>query len=197
MDTHSAQPEPMDGQQGTLREGSQEHPPILKRRSEVDWAQGHHAAKSSKADATSVAPQEDKSNEKPPSESNGGSTGREAEGLAARTSQVNLLNTLKEFMFRQPPNTTSSAILDAQQQENFPFSVPPGVRRSTTPSSDATQRPCCPSQSREEKSRGSTRFTGSASSGRVSFPESDAPDMAISNRKPRRPRSKRLIIGTW
>ncbi|KAI5997752.1 hypothetical protein EDC04DRAFT_2909497 [Pisolithus marmoratus] len=203
-------PPPMDDQRRTLSEVAQEHPPILKRPSEDDWAQGHHAAKSSKADVTSVAPREDKSNQKSTR-----STRREAEERAAHASQVNLLNTLKGIMSREPPKTTDSpgptaatpsdsgssrgstptaysscartppvsrgqspavssdvqgsvtpssnrqplqqptsiqAILDAQQHGHLPSSVPPDARRSTTPSSDTTQRPGRPSQAQQPAS---------------------------------------------
>lgn len=208
MNTHPPEAEPMDGQEPPpsqhdvphvppTNEGTQEYPAILKRRSEEGWTQGHHAAKSSKENVTSIAPREERLN---PEE--------EAQACA---SQLNLLNSLQQFMFRQPlsttiptapysdssrgstPTTYSScvrtppvsqqqspalsssvlpdaepsisssnnsqplqqatsiqAILDAQRLGLLPPSIPPDNReRSTTPSSDTTQRPRRPSRIRQ------------------------------------------------
>ncbi|KAI6166723.1 hypothetical protein EDD17DRAFT_1184913 [Pisolithus thermaeus] len=103
MDTHPPEAEPMDGQEGPpsqhdvppMSEGTQEYSAILKRRSEEGWMQGHHAAKSSKANVTSIAPREERLN---------------PEEAEARASQLNLLNSLQQFMFRQPLSTADPTV---------------------------------------------------------------------------------------
>ncbi|KIK12478.1 hypothetical protein PISMIDRAFT_25652 [Pisolithus microcarpus 441] len=138
MSSPSSEPAPMDVQQepplqhGDLSGGTQAYPPILKRRSEGDWAQGHHAAKSSKADVTSIAPREDKSSQESTSGSNGRSTDGEAEEHAAHASQLNLLNTLKQFMFRQPTSGSPGTSVVAAPSHGTTFGDS-GLSRESTP----------------------------------------------------------------